>query len=445
MNHDFFASCYRLDALGLCMSVLIAYVGLCVMVFASRYMHGDAQYPRCLRRMLCLIASMLSVVISDHLLMLWISLCVSYVLLMRLITHKASWRAARASGWLVAKNYLFSGVCMASASVLLYVATGQLSLHKILEQNPHTMLIDIALSLMLVATMAQSAIWPFQRWLLSSLNAPTPVSAMMHAGLINGGGFVLLRFAPLYSQRAVLMDLIFIIGIISAVMGTLWKLMQSDVKRMLACSTVAQMGFMFAQIGLGLFPSAIAHLFLHAMFKAYFLLASGGAAQEKRLDLSYPPKAVRVLWALLCGALGVWVCAGASPWLWDGAWVLRAVLFLAGVQVALSMLYVVHIGRVIWTLVVVTMLALVYRSTTDAIIGVLGPVVLMRAQPLNVVHVSAMVVLTLAWLCVVFVRNPWEYKGTYVAWLLKAYVRSLNQSQPHPATVTAYRKHYQYD
>ena len=87
----------------------------------------------------------------------------------------------------------------------------------------------------------------------------------MHAGLVNGGGFLIVRFAPLYLNYPGILNIIFIIGLSTAIMGTLWKLMQSDIKRMLACSTMAQMGFMIAQCGLGLFSAAIAHIILHGL------------------------------------------------------------------------------------------------------------------------------------------------------------------------------------
>jgi len=129
--------------------------------------------------------------------------------------------------------------------------------------------------------MTQSAIWPFHTWLISSLNSPTPVSAIMHAGLINGGGFLLTRFAGLFVQSTGMLQVIFFLGLLTALIGTLWKLMQHDIKRMLACSTMGQMGFMIAQCGLGLFPAAIAHLCWHGLFKAYLFLSSGSAAHEK--------------------------------------------------------------------------------------------------------------------------------------------------------------------
>ena len=163
----------------------------------------------------------------------------------------------------------------------------------------------------------------------------------MHAGLVNGGGFLLARFAPLYVEHSILLTAIFVIGLATALLGTLWKLMQSDVKRMLACSTMGQMGFMLAQCGLGLFPAAVAHLVWHGLFKAYLFLASGGAAQEKRLDLGYPPKPATFFLALLCGVAGSLGFALTSAQSWfagDTTLVLMVVAFLAASQFALPIL-----------------------------------------------------------------------------------------------------------
>ena len=170
------------------------------------------------------------------------------------------------------------------AIILMYLDVGSLSISSITQQAIHSPLMLAALLLCIITAMTQSALWPFHRWLTSSLNSPTPVSAIMHAGLVNGGGFLLVRFAPLLSEHNLLLNLIFFLGVISAVLGSLWKLVQSDVKRMLACSTMGQMGFMMIQCGLGLFPAAIAHLIWHGLFKAFLFLSAGSAVISQKVD-----------------------------------------------------------------------------------------------------------------------------------------------------------------
>lgn len=226
-----------LDALALIMILLTAYVGICVMSFASRYLKGDLQYRSFFFYILLLLVSVVIMVGSDDLQVLWVFFCVANLLLVRLMIHKSSWRAARASGILAAKNYLFSAASLLLAFLCFYFTSEDMQI-SLLEKQAVSPGILCGLCFLFVAAMAQSAIWPFHRWLLSSLNSPSPVSAIMHAGLVNGGGFLLVRFSPLYLQYSALLDVIFVIGMVTAFLGILWKLMQNDVKRMLACSTM---------------------------------------------------------------------------------------------------------------------------------------------------------------------------------------------------------------
>ena len=106
------------------------------------------------------------------------------------------------------------------------------------------------------------------------MTSPTPASALMHAGFVNGSGILLTLFAALIFASNT-MDLLFIIGGLTAVIAQFTKLLQVNVKQKLACSTIAQMGFMIMQCGLGYFNAAIAHLILHGFYKAYLFLSSG--------------------------------------------------------------------------------------------------------------------------------------------------------------------------
>jgi NAD(P)H-quinone oxidoreductase subunit 5 len=447
MISDFIDLSYKLDELGVIMVALIAYIGICVAAFASRYMRGDVKYHSFFLRILLLICSVAIMVTTDNLWLLLISLCISNLILVSLMIHKSKWKAAKASGVIAAKNYLLSSIFMASAFGLFYFATGQTGISAITNQSHNSIIIDLALLLLLIAAIAQSAIWPFHKWLLSSLNSPTPVSAIMHAGLINAGGFLLVRFSHLYSQNDIIMNVIFILGITSALIGTLWKLMQSDVKRMLACSTMGQMGFMFAQVGLGLFPLAIAHLCWHGMFKAYLFLASGGAAQEKRVDLSYPPTPLSFICAVLCGAFGSLIFAIAANKSWlagDSTLVLMVIVFLAGSQLSLSILTTLNFKNFLLACLITMIAAIVYGGSTQFIMLILEPMQLMHVQPLNVFHILGIFFLTFAWLCMLFIRSPSKNIGKHSHWLLKAYVRALNYSQPQQGTITSCRNHYQY-
>ncbi len=447
MIHKLSAVVFNFDSLAMIMIYLVAFIGLCVGSFAMRYLKGDIQYQAFFVQLTLLIGSVSVMVSADNLILLFIAWCLSNVLLVKLMIHKSSWKAAKASGSLALMNYIAGAVCVATAFVLLYYVTGETSVQALLKTNHSAApLILPALSLLLIGAMTQSAIWPFHRWLISSLNSPTPVSAIMHAGLVNGGGILLTRFAPLYLQYSHLLTAIFVIGMTTALLGTLWKLMQSDVKRMLACSTMAQMGFMFAQIGLGLFPAAVAHLVWHGLFKAYLFLGSGSAAQEKRLDLRYPPKPLAFMRALVCGTVGSFGFAFASGKSWaagDTTLVLMVVSFLSASQFALSILSRQTLKNLIPALIFTSFFGLLYGCSVQLVAWVMEPMQLMQPQPLNVFHMTGIVALTLTWLATLF-SSLYKKTSKSPAWMLKGYVAALNASQPAPSTVTTYRNQYRY-
>lgn len=443
---DSLLSLFYLDALAGIMITLVTFIGICIASFAHRYLKGDTQYRTFFVQLTLLLLAVAVMVSANHLALLLAAWCVSNILLVRLMVHKPQWPAAQASGILAARNHLLGIVCVALAFALLYSARGETHIQTLVQQHTESPLILPALLLLLIGALTQSAIWPFHRWLTSSLNSPTPVSALMHAGLVNGGGFLLTRFAPLYLDHADVLSAIFVIGITSALLGTLWKLMQNDVKRMLACSTLGQMGFMLAQCGLGLFQAAIAHLVWHGLFKAYLFLASGSAAQERRYDLGYPPKLQVFIGALVCGGAGTLGLAYASGKTWFGAdssCVLMVVAFMAASQFALPLLRTHLLQNLPLAIFASAVIGLLYGSSMHLIALLLAPMQLMQPQALNSLHILGMIVLTLAWLALLFLRNH-QQQGQLWPWMLKGYVLALNASQPHPATVTTQRNHYQY-
>ncbi|MVM39148.1 proton-conducting membrane transporter [Spirosoma sp. HMF3257] len=359
---------FHLDRLSIILMALVIFIGVCVGSFAYRYLKGDTQYRPFFFRLAVLIGSVIIMVSADHLLLLLIAWCLSNGLLVRLMIYKKNWKAAKAAGLLATKNFVWGAIWVASAFVLFYTATGETSIQALVHQPTLSSTTLLALGLLLMGAMTQSAIWPFHRWLLSSLNSPTPVSAIMHAGLINGGGFLLARFAPLYLQSPALLTVLVVLGFCTALLGTLWKLMQPDVKRMLACSTMGQMGFMVVQCGLGLFPAAVAHLVWHGLFKAYLFLSSGSAAQEKRVDLRYPPGPVAFSCALVCGSIGSFCFAISSGKAWmsgDTTLVLIGVAFLTASQFALPMLQSKPLQRLPLALIGTGLFGLVYGAASS--------------------------------------------------------------------------------
>ena len=122
-------------------------------------------------------------------------------------------------------------------------------------------------ALIFIGAMSKSAQFPLHMWLPDSLYAPTPVHALLHAGIINAGGFLLSRLAPLYALKPGTLHMVFAVGMLTAMLGSSMMLVQNDIKKTLGYSTIGQMGFMIMECGLGAYGLAIFHLIAHGLFK----------------------------------------------------------------------------------------------------------------------------------------------------------------------------------
>ena len=439
---------FHIDALSILMVGLISFITLVVVSFSRRYMRGDRKKPAFYLRIAILFISIAVMVSANHLGLFLGAWIVSNLFLTRLMLHKSEWPAAVASANLALKNFAIGTVSLTVGFLIIATNSPSLLISEIDLANFSGLELSVASLLIIIAALSQSAIWPFHRWLISSLNSPTPVSALMHAGLVNGGGFLLARFAPILLQQSMLMNFIFIAGILTAVIGTYWKLIQSDVKRMLACSTMGQMGFMIAECGLGLFAAAVSHLIWHGMFKAYLFLNSGGTAAEDRLAKSATSVQDFVLAALI-GVVGLYSFSLVtnSPLVPNDTTVLISLLaWMACCQGALSVLQSQFAWRGLVATIPSVLIGAIYGLNLLMVEAFLQPLDIQQAQPLNALHLIAALVLIGAWLAMLVSQRKKSQATaqTPASWQLKLYVGQLNASQPDPKTVTAHRNHYQY-
>ncbi|NBV07137.1 MAG: proton-conducting membrane transporter [Proteobacteria bacterium] len=437
------SSLFYIDGLAKVIIFLIIFIGLVVALFAKQYLKGDSRYNLFFFTLPLIIISVIITVSSDNIFLFLTSWSLSNTILVVMMIHKSNWKSAFASGKLAAKNFLI-GLCFLSLGlVLLSHQTGQTSIQSILAFEYEDQIQPIiALLLILFAAMTQSAIYPFNSWLTSSLNSPTPVSALMHAGLVNGGGILLARFAPLYFNSPKILTLIFVIGITTALVGTFWKLIQSNVKSMLACSTIGQMGFMLAQCGLGLFPAAIAHLFWHGCFKSYLFLTSGAAAQEKKFDLSYPPSFASFVSALICGIFGILsfsAIANKNLLLANSNSVLFTAAFIAATHLALNVLREKPVINLPIAIILTSVAGILYGGSIRIIESQFSTSELHNPQTLNAFHLLAIFIFISLWLGRLFIHNP-KQKMSHL--MTKFYVKALNASQPASSTITANRNQY---
>lgn len=433
---------FRIDSLGLMLSLFVLFISGIVHLFSLRYLSGDQRFNCFFGQLGLLTSSLLFMIGADHLLFMLFFWTSSNLLLARLMIHKGDWSASSHSGLLMLKFSLLGSGLIALAVLMLFHACGSFSLHEILKtQNLMTHSAkSFILLLLILAALIQSGAWPFHKWLLSSLNSPTPVSGFMHAGLVNGGGVLLTRFAPLFSESDTALNALFSIGLVSVVLGTGWKLMQNNIKKMLACSTIAQMGFMLMQCGLGLFSAAIAHLLWHGLFKCYLFLNSGSAIQEKR-DLDASKNGMKYLTSLLAGlpgAYGFALIVGFSVSHWTTEAVLIVFAWLAATQIA----YSTRNKSSIWTQMIVSSVAsfafgITYGCTIYLIKLIVLPLGIDAVLPLNTIHVAGMAIVLLIYIGVNLNLFSLPFSRTI-------YVRMLNLSQSDQKTITSIRSEYKY-
>lgn len=274
---------FNFDGLALIMVFLTVIIGFVSFKFSRRYLNGDRLYKSFFIRLTLMICALITTFCSDNIILFATSWFLANVLLITLMIHKKSWMEAYYSGILTAKYFGLSFVCLVGSLFMFYLITGKTSISEITSfQFTNDASFDLAIGLLSIFIIVQSGLLPFHKWLTSSLNSPTPISAMMHAGIINGGGFIFLRFASIYLQHSIIMDVMFGFGMIAVLIGTTWKLMQNDVKKMLACSTISQMGYMICQCSIGAFAPAIMHIIMHGFFKANLFFHSPSSATEIR-------------------------------------------------------------------------------------------------------------------------------------------------------------------
>jgi NAD(P)H-quinone oxidoreductase subunit 5 len=171
----------------------------------------------------------------------------------------------------------------------------------------------VAAMLFVFAALLKSAQFPLHGWLVEVVETPTPVSALLHAGIINAGGFLVLRFAHVIGLSTPALEILVLVGGFTALFGSIVMLTQTSIKSSLAHSTIAQMGFMMLECGLGAFPAALLHIVAHSLYKAHAFLSSGSVVDIARASWTPSPGGnphpARLMVAIAV-VLGIAVAAG---------------------------------------------------------------------------------------------------------------------------------------
>ena len=324
-----------LDAVSVTMFALVSFVGVAVLRYSRNYLDGDTNHGAFIQRLSLTIAAVQMLVISGNLALLiaaWIatSFCLNGLLLFY-ADRRAAVLAAR-------KKFVVSRLgdaCLIGAACCLYQVFGSLDYETIFAgaaklQGASDGLLTLAALLIAAAALLKSAQFPLHGWILEVMETPTPVSALLHAGIINAGGFLVLRLADIMSLSAPALSVLAAVGAVTALFGSLVMLTQTSVKVSLAYSTIAQMGFMLLQCGLGAYAAALLHIVAHSLYKAHAFLSSGSVIDVLRASWSPSrngsPHPARFLVALV-GTLGL---AFAISWAFGATLAAKPGVFVLG-------------------------------------------------------------------------------------------------------------------
>jgi len=270
-----------LDGVSLVMMFIITGIGFLIHVYATGYMHDDPSFARFFSYMNLFVSAMLILVLGDNLLLLFmgwegVGLC-SYLLI-------GFWYTDTYNGYCARKAFVVTRVGDASMALglfLLFVSVGTLNIQEAMvaaqEQWEVGSGIAVAVTLLLLGgAVGKSAQLPLQTWLPDAMAGPTPISALIHAAtMVTAGVYLIARTHVLYLLAPEVQYLVGVIGAITLLMAGFTALTQSDIKKVLAFSTMSQIGYMFLALGVGAWSSAIFHLMTHAFFKALLFLTAG--------------------------------------------------------------------------------------------------------------------------------------------------------------------------
>jgi NADH-quinone oxidoreductase subunit L len=269
---------FYVDALTACLLIVVTTIGLLVHVYSIGYMAHDPGYWRFFAYLNLFMFSMLLLVLADNFLVVfvaWELVGLSSYLLIGFWTKKRSAALAAKKAFIVNR---VGDVGFALGIMLIFASLGTLNIRDVIErigELDHGVILAISL-LIFAGAMGKSAQFPLHVWLPDAMEGPTPVSALIHAAtMVNAGVYLVARTSPIFAHAQEALVVVAGIGIFTAILAASIAMTQTDIKRVLAYSTLSQLGYMFAALGVGAFTAAIFHLMTHGFFKGLLFLGSG--------------------------------------------------------------------------------------------------------------------------------------------------------------------------
>lgn len=272
----------RLDAVSIIMFAMIALLSFIIVKYSFNYLDGDERQGVFIGRLAATIASVQLLVLSGNLGLLFVAWVLTSISLHRLLVF---YRERPVAIIAARKKYILARLgdaCLLAAVISLYTQFNTGNLEIIFQEIKNSMAtgaslkgLETAAIFIVAAALLKSAQFPTHGWLIEVMETPTPVSALLHAGLLNAGPFLIVRMSFLIDASSYAPVILIIVGGLTALFASVVFLTQTSIKTALAYSSVAHMGFSLMVCGLGVYPAAMLHLVAHSFYKAHSFLASG--------------------------------------------------------------------------------------------------------------------------------------------------------------------------
>jgi len=276
----------RIDALSLIMYAMVSIIALVVVRFSINYLNGDPNQHKFMAKLAITIAFVQLLVLSGNLFMLfvmWVATSITLHQLLIFYPNRFKARIAARKKFILAR---LGDATLLSAFLLLYSAFNTGNLNLIFNQIQGLQVaevstqLEIATLLLVLTAGLKSVQLPFHGWILEVMETPTPVSALLHAGLLNAGPFLMIRFAYLLDALSFAPIALFAMGACTALYGALVFTTQPTIKTGLAYSSIGHMGFTLMLSGMGLYTASLLHLVAHSFYKAHAFLSSGSVVDN---------------------------------------------------------------------------------------------------------------------------------------------------------------------
>jgi NAD(P)H-quinone oxidoreductase subunit 5 len=287
-----------IDRLSTIMLVVVSIIGAVVARYSLRCLEGNQRSGVFLDRLLTTFAAIQVLVVAGDLVLFsiaWLAVSLSLHGLLNFFPDRVEARMCARKKFFISR---IGDVCLVGAIGGTFWTAGTASFRELASRAELFTSIGFQAVAVLVVlgALTKSAQFPFHSWLPESLETPTPVSAFMHAGIINAGGYLVLRTSPLIAASPAALGVLAVVGGLTAALGMTAMVTQTSIKKRLAYSTIGQMGFMTMQCGLGHFQLALVHMVAHAFYKAYAFLRSGSAVDQRREEAFYPVRSAATIW-----------------------------------------------------------------------------------------------------------------------------------------------------